>query len=52
MTAVVYPQNDGYHVSIRLDDVEVDDAGPFDDLGDAVQMAKRTTADGGTVEVA
>lgn len=41
MTAVVYPAPNGFHVSLRIAECEVDDAGPFDDVTDAVMMAER-----------
>ena len=51
LLAVVFAQPDGFYVLLRLLDQEVDEAGPFDDLDDAVQMAQRATEDGGSVEV-
>lgn len=46
MTAVVYPLSDGYHVGLYVGgSVDPDDAGPFDDLTDALGMAKRWTSD-------
>lgn len=41
MTAVVYPDSNGFHVSLRVADEEVDSAGPFDDVTEAILMADR-----------